>query len=225
MPCMTHTPLWLPPAIGPYGLMLYLACVWLHIQAFRAAKKTGSDPWLAVVTTTIATAAGLFTARLGFLTVEVLQGRNHTWFDSGQIFYASIPGALLGAWFGAHLFDLRVMPLLNSLAPHLAMAHAIGRMGCYFGGCCFGNILGVPIQLVEALLLLGLAAGLKLKNAGFFPYVTGYAVLRFFTEYAREDITRGVFGPFSTSQWCAIAIVIGLGSLRFFANPARALEH
>ncbi|NQZ58517.1 MAG: prolipoprotein diacylglyceryl transferase [Lentisphaeraceae bacterium] len=34
---------------------------------------------------------------------------------------------------------------LDALAPSLALAHAFGRLGCYYNGCCFGAICGTDV--------------------------------------------------------------------------------
>ena len=40
-------------------------------------------------------------------------------------------------------------------------------------------------------------------------YLISYSVIRFLDEYLRGDVVRGIWGPFSTSQWISLAILIG----------------
>jgi phosphatidylglycerol:prolipoprotein diacylglycerol transferase len=72
-----------------------------------------------------------------------------------------------------------------------------------------------PTQLYEAVGSLVLAALVyfvlrprkRFDGQVFAVAMIGYAALRFGLEFLRED-ERGAFGPFSTSQWIAIAIVV-----------------
>lgn len=73
-----------------------------------------------------------------------------------------------------------------------------------------------PIQPMEALLELILFIVLLLiylKKGDSFSvtaaYLLIYSAIRFFDEYLRGDVVRGIWGPFSTSQWISLAIFVG----------------
>lgn len=38
--------------------------------------------------------------------------------------------------------------LFSCIIPGLVLAHAFGRMGCFLGGCCFGNVTESPLGVV-----------------------------------------------------------------------------
>lgn len=40
------------------------------------------------------------------------------------------------------------LSVLDSLMPGLAIAHGIGRLGCFFGGCCFGKVTASVFGIV-----------------------------------------------------------------------------
>ena len=40
------------------------------------------------------------------------------------------------------------LDVLDSLVPGLALAHALGRVGCFLGGCCFGRVTTSPLGVV-----------------------------------------------------------------------------
>lgn len=79
---------------------------------------------------------------------------------------------------------------------------------------------GVPLlatQLIEAaslfvisavLILFYLSRRRKRRQAGYCVlfYGLSYSVLRFFLEFYRGDLERGIYGPFSTSQYISIMI-------------------
>ena len=115
----------------------------------------------------------------------------------------------------------------------LPLAHAFGRIGCFFAGCCHGKPTNawygvvmqgekvVPVQLFESAFLFALAIALlylafekiEKKRAPVLPiYLIAYGVWRFFIEYARGDDRGATIIPFfSPSQLVAIVcIAVGI---------------
>ncbi|MBN2379838.1 prolipoprotein diacylglyceryl transferase [candidate division WOR-3 bacterium] len=59
--------------------------------------------------------------------------------EGGAVYYG---GFLLGFVFGAvfvWLKKLPAFPMLDAIAPAIALGEGIGRIGCFFNGCCFGK--------------------------------------------------------------------------------------
>jgi phosphatidylglycerol:prolipoprotein diacylglycerol transferase len=121
-------------------------------------------------------------------------------------------------------------PWLLSLAgPAIAAAHAFGRLGCFFVGCCYGiEVKGfwgaymngkevLPVQLFESIYLFILATVLlvlQLKKPDFrfgLPiYMTCYGIWRFFIEYLRGDDRGQFIVKFLTpSQFQSVIMVTG----------------
>lgn len=147
-----------------------------------------------------------------------------------------------GVVFGIPLFYLLLvlvypireqrMALMNLIFPCIAIGHAFGRIGCFFGGCCYGMpvegygiIYGVnsaasirydgwvsvfPIQLVESgflVLLYFFLLFFPKKEYRMESYCLGYGVARFIIEFFRGD-NRGVFIPGLTpSQFLSILLI------------------
>ena len=146
------------------------------------------------------------------------------WFGGGFVFYG---GLIFGSAFITLLKFLRpneFSPILAALLPALAIGHAIGRVGCFLAGCCYGKVTdffwGIhqhgahrhPTQLLEALGLGILAICLikrrhSKKNLEYF-YLIGYGTLRLMIELLRGDIVRGSWGGFSPSMVISVALVI-----------------
>lgn len=118
-------------------------------------------------------------------------------------------------------------------APCIAVAHAFGRLGCLFAGCCYGKETDawygihmqnigkkvVPIQLYESLILFALFAWflfrvLKGKTYNLPLYMGVYGVWRFLIEYARDDYRGYTFVDFlSPSQLTALVMIAGAVAL------------
>jgi len=144
----------------------------------------------------------------------------------------SIMGALLGGMFGV-IFIKRVLKIKlklgNIIAPSVALGMSIGRLGCFFGGCCYGKIsswgfdfgdgyLRLPAQLFESgfhLLAFFLLAyykdKVKTKGILFKIYVAVYFIFRFIIEFFRENPI--IWGGMTIYQ-----IICILGVLFIFIN-------
>jgi phosphatidylglycerol:prolipoprotein diacylglycerol transferase len=113
---------------------------------------------------------------------------------------------------------------------------ALGRLGCWFSGCCQGipcrpcwfavhDSFGqprwpaVPVELLFN--LLALAAILCLRGSKLLPgqhfhlYLIGYGAFRFLHDFLRDE--PRIFGPFTGYQIAALG-VFSLGISRFLAR-------
>lgn len=143
---------------------------------------------------------------------------------------------------------------VNVAAPCIALAHSLGRIGCFFAGCCYGKktnafygvrfvekitqngewIYGdprIPTQLFEAIFLLLLFAALlililRFKKLDFAAvvYIYSYAIFRFFIEFIRDD-PRGAFVlGMSPSQLISLLMIIGATVLCVFIVKKRKTD-
>ncbi len=131
----------------------------------------------------------------------------------------------------------------------VALAHGFGRIGCFAAGCCYGSYCPYPwgmrnssefvdeglknqplhpVQLYESLslfllaLLMARLISRKKTQAGTaaLVYLSGYASIRFVTEFFRGDLDRGFVGGswLSASQGIALvflALVTAVFAWRF----------
>ena len=185
--------------------------------------------------------AVLFQAFYDFLKTGVFKLAN----DTGMTFLGGLIGGtvvyLLVWFFGGKLFlkgenqgeeKRKFKDMLNIAACCIPLAHAIGRLGCFFAGCCHGKETDawfgvkmlteqgwksvVPVQLYESIFLFALAGvllWLLLKNKTKLPlmpiYCGFYGIWRFFIEYARADDRGSSFISFlSPSQLTSIFLII-----------------
>ncbi len=140
-----------PFAVYTYGVMMMLAFLLGILLAAYRAKKTGIAPtliWDLSVWILISSLAG---ARLLYVLTHLDEFRGH-WFDvinpiqsSGQIGIAGmsllggIVAAILTSIYYIRKHRLEVWKIADIIAPSLALGIALGRLGCFFNGCCFGH--------------------------------------------------------------------------------------
>lgn len=148
----------------------------------------------------------------------------------GIVYYGGFIGIIIAMMVYSKMFNEDVRTWAWQTIVSIPGFHAIGRVGCALSGCCYGKIVDeggiynavidkycLPIQLYEAIgefiiFLIILAYILIKKNskAYYIPlgiYCSLYSILRFVDEFWRGDRIRGVWGPFSTSQYISMLIL------------------
>lgn len=168
------------------------------------------------------------------------------WLGGGFVFYG---GMLFGLALTVLYFYKKQIPRenINIFIPGLALGHAIGRIGCFLAGCCYGKetefFLSIylhghnrhPVQLYESLLLLILGIVFYFKLAKKFKnnipsisiwpdYLIGYGVIRFMMEMLRGDKIRGIIlGDLSTSQLISTLIILSAVVFKYFTKKSKII--
>lgn len=116
----------------------------------------------------------------------------------------------------------------------ITIAHALGRFGCFWAGCCYGKPTDawfglpcaagysgnvIPTQLFEMFFLLALCAVMailyfKFKfNYNFALYAIAYGIWRFIIEYFRNDYRGEFIGTALTPSqiWSIVMVIAGIG--------------
>jgi phosphatidylglycerol:prolipoprotein diacylglycerol transferase len=88
---------------------------------------------------------------------------------SAGVYYGGFLGALLFAWFYIRRHSLPWWKTADVFAPGVALGHAIGRLGCFAAGCCWGSECDRPWAVTfthpEAQALTGVPLGVPLHPA------------------------------------------------------------
>ena len=158
------------------------AIVGLIVQSLVAGRVGLPVPRVLIVSL-VACVAGLGGAKLSYLTGHFIGGER----EVGNLFSgACIQGFVLGAGLsllaGARVLGLPIGLLLDATASGLLLGMAVGRFGCFYGGCCAGRptasrwglwssdrhlgMRRVPVQLLESALALLVGAGALLLTWG-----------------------------------------------------------
>ncbi|MCP3659236.1 MAG: prolipoprotein diacylglyceryl transferase [Bacteroidetes bacterium] len=62
--------------------------------------------------------------------------------QGGLVYWGGFIGAIIYSYFYLRKNNLDFFPLADIMSPYLALAHAIGRLGCFVAGCCYGRPTG-----------------------------------------------------------------------------------
>lgn len=60
--------------------------------------------------------------------------------EGGMVFYGSVIGGVVALVWYARRYNIKLLLLLDTAAPTLAVGHMIGRVGCLAAGCCWGAV-------------------------------------------------------------------------------------
>ncbi len=244
--------------LGPFRLSTYAL---LNVVAYlvgvsiasRLGRRVGVPPKRMVDLTFWLLLAAIVGARIGYLIEQAptyldlclddtlpLIARppicDDLWrpWHGGFVFYGGLILAVPTVALLVRRYKLRFWPTADAIGPALAAAHAIGRLGCFFGGCCYGEVCHVPwavrfpvdslagplarhpTQLYEsgaealiALLLWRMFAKRRFDGQVFLSYLAMYGVARFVIEMFRGDPQRG-YAVALSPQW--LVDLLGLPS-------------
>jgi len=218
-----------PLTIYSYGLLLALAFIVGSTLASLEARQQEINPEVIFNLSFLILVSGIFGARIFYITqnisyylknpleIVMLQRGGLSWFG----------GLILGTTAAITYLKNKQLPIyktLDLLVPFLALAQAIGRIGCLLNGCCFGRpssfglyfavhgAVLIPTQVYSSLILICIFSILRFlqdrpHRAGeiFYAYLLLYSLKRFLIEFWRADNPVIIFG-FTLFQIFSIAI-------------------
>jgi phosphatidylglycerol:prolipoprotein diacylglycerol transferase len=68
--------------------------------------------------------------------------------NGGLVFYGGLIGGVLAAVAYVRWCRAPLGPVADLAIPYVALAHALGRVGCFLNGCCWGAVTALPWGVV-----------------------------------------------------------------------------
>src|SRR5207247_2508556 len=112
--------------------------------AFLAARRA-REPALAVATVAIVAVTALIGAHGLF---AVLHGEGRGLWTGGLASMGGIVTGLAATWLIARAARRPAGELLDAIVPAALVALAVGRLGCFLAGCCYGRPTALPWGVV-----------------------------------------------------------------------------
>jgi phosphatidylglycerol:prolipoprotein diacylglycerol transferase len=123
----------------------------------------------------------------------------------GLVVFGSLPTAFWAAWRFARRRGLSLLELADCVVPGMLVGLAIGRVGCFLNGCCYGGPCDLPWGV-------SFPAGTEVA-----------AISRMLLEAIRVDEPPALGTPLSISQLVSIVLLCLAGVLWWwiFSQPVR----
>ncbi len=237
-----------------YGLMFALGILGGVMLSSWLAKKRGADAdflfnmaiWVVVFGFIGSKITYLITIFPEFIAAPLETLKNSL--SQGFVVYGASIAGFLTVLIYCRIKKKNMWEYADIASPGLAFGSAIGRIGCFLAGCCYGvecdgwcavtfpressapaGVPLVPIQLISFaanLILMGILLVFikknKIKGRVMALWMMLYSVGRGVLEIFRDD-PRGSVGVFSTSQFISL-ITFVLGAVLFIVLTKKAVH-
>jgi len=141
--------------IRGYGVMLLLAVSFAVALLVYRGKRRGFEPEMMLSLSFWLFVAGIVGARL-FYVIEYWerQFQKETLLETlkavfnitqgGLVVFGSLIGGAIAALIYVRKYRLSALAMGDLMAPSIVLGIAIGRIGCFLNGCCFGGVCDLP---------------------------------------------------------------------------------
>lgn len=184
-----------PIRLHSYGLMFALASLTCIFFVVREGKREGLE-------------SDIFYDLYFWILIAALVGARLLYVLTNLEIYLSDPLGVIKiyqgglSWFGGFIFGLGAalifikrqrlsfLRIADIFAPYLALAQAIGRIGCFLNGCCYGK----PSQSWFALNFPGHLGSIHPTQAySFFGLILIFIILTFIKRREKENMAGKIF--------------------------------
>nr|WP_320132428.1 prolipoprotein diacylglyceryl transferase [uncultured Holophaga sp.] len=245
--------------IGTYGLLLVIAFFCALALARRQGRLDGLSPDAITDLSISLLIAGVIGAKALMVIVDLASGTPFnqavsldTLRAGGAVHGGIIAGAIVFFW-RARKLRLPKALALDACVPGVSLGQAIGRLGCFSAGCCYGTeshlpwavtftnpdsqaTLGIPlhpvqlytfgVDLIVMALLLLVRKHRRFEGQVLSAYFVLEGLARLLVETWRGDLDRGIwFAGLSTGRITALSFVVaGIALTFWFRHRALSLK-
>ncbi len=195
-------------------------------------RTMGEDPEIVYSLLIGAIVGGIVGAKLHYLILHPSEFRVGLFSGSGLVWYGGLLGGFLGVYLVAHFKHANKAALADAIAPGLALAYSVGRIGCFLNGDDYGHPTSLPwgiafpkgsppiavpvhpTQLYEVFasaiifVLLVWVISPRMPRVGglMWAYMILAGIERFMVEFVRTNVPA-LLG-LTQQQWISIGLVI-----------------
>jgi len=192
--------------IPTYGVLVALAFLAALALTARLARRMGLDSELVVNLGVYCALAGIAGAKLlmfvfdaGYYVRNPGEIFSLSTLQAGGVFQGGLVLALVTAVFYVRRKKLPGLATADVFAPGIALGHAIGRLGCFAAGCCWGRECRLPWAVTfhnpEANRLTGVPLGVPLHPTQLYEALAEAVIfLVVYRQFARTHRAGSVFG-------------------------------
>ena len=241
-----------PLTLHTYGLFVAIGFLAGIFVAIRLGKTVGFMSNAVMDMGFIIILTGLIGSRIVYIIIELPKYISNPldifkiW-EGGLVFSGGLVAVIIAMIFYAKHYKVNIWTIADVWSPAAAIGQAIGRIGCFFAGCCYGKptdvpwavvftnpksiaTLNIPIhptQLYSSLssfiifvILMVLHSKKKFEGQVFLWFLILHSTARLFLERFRGD-SRGtiITNDLTMTQFIAMLILIGAVTALFIFKP------
>lgn len=120
-----------------------LVGLWISVRNSERLGIDGDKAWNLGIMVVL---CGILGAKVLYIINQWIEGSLHpteifslSTLQSGGVFYGGLIAAFLAAAWYVRQHHMPALATCDAFAPGLALGHAIGRLGCFAAGCCYGK--------------------------------------------------------------------------------------
>lgn len=142
--------------------------------------------------------------------------------NGGYVYFGGMLSALIASRFFLNSRGEKFLTWADFMAPVLSLMYGLGRLACFFEGCCYGKTCSLPwainglhptqlYMVIAELVVFNIVLKLKADTEGkiFFTWLTLHSFSRFVIEFYRND-DRGLMvgNCLSISQIISLVLIV-----------------
>ncbi len=209
--------------VHSYGLMISLAILISAFLLYWEAPRENINPDHVLEAIIVASFFGLLGSRILYIALnwQLYSGRFLSAFFTqfeGLTFYGAFFGGVIALYFWSVKRRVNFLKFTDLLAPYLALGYALGRVGCFLNGCCYGiestvpwalpisigdQVLRHPVQLYAA--FSGLVIFFVLKALRHRRPFIGFLLIALFALYGLQRFIVEFF-RYSEAVWIGLSV-------------------
>lgn len=244
-----------PLKVHSWGVLLMLGFLLAMWRTARNAHRYGinsEDTWDVGLWGLL---GGVVGARLVYVLLNLTDFRAnpaeilHIW-EGGMTFYGGLGGGILAGILVCRARRINVWDMADLAALAFPLGYALGRVGCFLNGCCYGGQCSVPwlgvrfhtpeggltppshpaqlyavaASLLIYLLLTRVEARRRFRGQVMLAYIFLYGVYRFFIEFVREGVTAETTSVLHLTQGQIASLVLALAATLLYVVLARRAQ-
>ncbi|WP_224240118.1 prolipoprotein diacylglyceryl transferase [Hyalangium gracile] len=150
---------------------------------------------------------GLLGSRVLFIIVNWKDYAKNLWsifaLGGGLVFYGGLIGAALAAYAFTRVNRMDFLRLADLAIPTVSLGQALGRLGCFASGCCWGGPAGSHAPLAVRFPGSGLAQDVfgRIAGTGSAAYSSQATDARYVVEATGEVLHQAAPGAVRISEW------------------------
>jgi phosphatidylglycerol:prolipoprotein diacylglycerol transferase len=199
-------------ALPTYGAVAALGLVLGLLVTVRLAREDGIEEERAWNLGVLTIFAGIIGAKLLLIVTDWGYYSNHldeifsfNMLQAGGVWYGGFLGGVLAGIYYVRKYRMPVLRTWDAFTPGISLGHALGRLGCFAAGCCYGKPTEIPWGVVftdpRANALTGTPLGVRMHPTQIYEFlaeITIFFILLRMIGHNRR-LPRDARGPQATA--------------------------